>query len=92
MLLAILVLVPVLILFFDKFGNPIYPFVAFFGFTQNSLLPGSLLQVQPQYNANIPVYVMGEVVNSPENPFYSNDLFYYLKKFPFYVGASSFQC
>lgn len=89
-LLSIIVLVPVLIFFFDKFGNPIYPFVAFFGFTQNSLLPESLLQVKSQYNANIPVYVMGEVVNSPENPFYSNDLFYFLKKFPFYVGASSF--
>jgi 4-amino-4-deoxy-L-arabinose transferase-like glycosyltransferase len=89
-LLSILVLVPVLIFFFEKFGNPIYPFVAFFGYTQSSLLPGSLLQVQPQYNANIPVYVMGEVITLPENPFYHNDLFYFLKKFPSYVGAASF--
>lgn len=89
-LLSILVLVPVLIFFFEKFGNPIYPFVAFFGFTQTSILPEFLYQVPHQYNSNIPVYVMGESVNSPENPFYRNDLFYFLKLFPFYIGNSSF--
>jgi 4-amino-4-deoxy-L-arabinose transferase-like glycosyltransferase len=89
-LLSILVLIPVLIFFFEKFGNPIYPFVAFFGFTQYSILPAGILQVQPQYNPNIPVYVMGESVNSPENPFFANDLFFFIKNSRFYVGTSLF--
>lgn len=87
--LSFLILIPVLIFFFEKFGNPIYPFITIFGFTQNSLILGSLSHINPQYNINLPVYIQGESVNSPDNPFYNTDLLYFIKELPYYIGASA---
>jgi hypothetical protein len=87
-LLSVLIFIPVMLFFFDKFGNPFYPFLVIFGFTQNSLLSGTVLTISSQYNANLPVYVMGEVVNLPENTFYNTDLFYFIKRLPF-IGPTS---
>ena len=80
--ISVLILVPVLIFFFDKFGNPFYPFLLIFGFTQNSFISG-FLNISAQYQSNIPVYAMGESANLPENMYYNDDLFYFIKKLPF---------
>lgn len=90
MFLGFLTIIPVFVFFFNNFGNPVYPFITMFGFTQSSNLYGGLNYVDPQYSTNLPVYIKGESVISSENPFYNDDLLYFIKKFPFYVGAQSF--
>lgn len=87
-LLSVLIFIPVLLFFSEKFGNPFYPFLVIFGFTQNSLLFGNILNIGSQYKANLPVYVMGEPVNLPENTYYNNDLFYFIKKLTF-IGPTA---
>lgn len=86
-LFSFLILIPVLVFFYQAFGNPIYPFVFFSSAPDIPFLSSNLLSyVDPSKISNVPVYAMGQPITCPENIFYNPNIFAYITNFPNYVG------